>query len=65
MSGISMESSLSLLRMFLMIRYWQQLMMAVRVFARVIWIHAKEREGELEKEDLLSKLFFPSPKQAL
>ena len=59
-----MESSLfSLLRMILTSRYWQQLMMTVRMFARVIWIHAKEREGELAKEDLLSKLFFPFTKQ--
>ena len=40
-------------------RYWQQLIMTTRMFARVIWIHAKEREGELGKEDLLAKLFFP------
>jgi hypothetical protein len=34
--------------------------MTARMFARVIWIHAKERDGELGKEDLLAKLFsFP------
>ena len=41
------------------IRYWQQLIMTSRVFARVIWIHTKEGDGELGKEDLLAKLFFP------
>ena len=42
-------------------RYWQQLIMTTRMFSRVIWIHAKEREGELGKEDLLAKLFSHSP----
>ena len=31
--------------------------MTARMFARVIWIHAKERDGELGKEDILAKLF--------
>ena len=51
-----MESSSSFISAFLISRYWQQLMMNVRLFARVIWIHAKERDGELGKEDLLAKL---------
>jgi hypothetical protein len=53
-----MESSSSLIGVFLTTRYWQQLMMTVRMFARVVWVHGKEREGDLGKEDLLAKLFF-------
>ena len=45
-------------RRVLTTRYWQQLMMTVRMFARVVWVHGKEREGDLGKEDLLAKLFF-------
>lgn len=55
-----MESSFSLIGAFLTTRYWQQLMMNVRMFARIVWIHARERDGELGKEDLLAKLCFLS-----
>ena len=54
-----------LIAMVLTARYWQQLMMTVRMFARVIWVHAKERDGDLGKEDLLSKLFSRPSEEAL
>ncbi|EUC48681.1 hypothetical protein COCMIDRAFT_86803 [Bipolaris oryzae ATCC 44560] len=37
-------------------KYWSQLIFVSQNLARTIWIHAKEREGELGKEDLLNKL---------
>jgi ion channel-forming bestrophin family protein len=40
-------------------RYWQQLLMTTRMFARVLWVHAKERPGEDAKDDILAKLFAP------
>jgi hypothetical protein len=47
-------------------KYWAQLTFTTQNLARVIWVHAKEREGELGKEDLLAKVFVSpshSPKQ--
>ncbi|KAF2175997.1 UPF0187-domain-containing protein [Zopfia rhizophila CBS 207.26] len=38
-------------------KYWAQLLLATQSLARLIWIHAEERE-EFEKEDLLGKLTF-------
>ncbi|KAH8702553.1 UPF0187 domain membrane protein [Talaromyces proteolyticus] len=37
-------------------KYWTQLIMASRNIARLIWLHTREREGELGKDDLLKKL---------
>ena len=37
-------------------RYWQQLLMTTRMWARVLWVHVREREGELGKDDLIVKL---------
>ncbi|XP_014559057.1 hypothetical protein COCVIDRAFT_24548 [Bipolaris victoriae FI3] len=37
-------------------KYWSQLIFVSQNLARTIWIHTKEREGELGKEDLLNKL---------
>jgi ion channel-forming bestrophin family protein len=58
MNDILMESSFYPHRSVSKNRYWQQLIMTTRMFARVIWIHAKEHDGEQGKEDLLAKLFF-------
>jgi predicted membrane chloride channel (bestrophin family) len=38
-------------------KYWAQLTLTTQNFARVIWVHAREREGEEGKEDLLAKMF--------
>jgi len=58
MNDILMESSFNpFIGLYSKNRYWQQLIMTTRMFARVIWIHAEERDGELGKEDLLAKLF--------
>ena len=38
-------------------KYWAQLLFVGQNLARTIWIHAKEREGELGKEDLLRKVY--------
>ncbi|OCK78405.1 UPF0187-domain-containing protein [Lepidopterella palustris CBS 459.81] len=37
-------------------KYWAQLLFVGQNLARTIWVHAKEREGEQGKEDLLAKL---------
>jgi predicted membrane chloride channel (bestrophin family) len=37
-------------------KYWGQLTFVGQNLARTIWIHSKERDGELGKEDLLAKL---------
>jgi putative membrane protein len=37
-------------------KYWSQLIFVSQNMARTIWIHTAEREGELGKDDLLSKL---------
>lgn len=44
-------------RILLMNRYWGQMVLTTRNLARIIWVHAAEREGELGKEDLISKLY--------
>ena len=46
-------------RILLMNRYWGQMVLTTRNLARVIWIHAAERDGELGKEDLIAKLYNP------
>jgi ion channel-forming bestrophin family protein len=57
-SGILMGSSMLLSR-GTDGRYWQQLLMTTRMFARVLWVHVKERTGEDGKEDILAKLLHP------
>ncbi|KAF2119610.1 Bestrophin, RFP-TM, chloride channel-domain-containing protein [Lophiotrema nucula] len=37
-------------------KYWAQLTLASQNLARLIWIHAEEREGEDAKKDLLAKI---------
>ncbi|KAF2748848.1 UPF0187-domain-containing protein [Sporormia fimetaria CBS 119925] len=37
-------------------KYWSQLVLVGQNMARTIWIHAKERDGQLGKEDLLRKI---------
>jgi len=37
-------------------KYWGQLTFIGQNLARTIWIHSKERDGDLGKEDLLAKL---------
>ncbi|KAF2670957.1 UPF0187-domain-containing protein [Microthyrium microscopicum] len=39
-------------------KYWSQLTLISSNLSRVIWSHAKEREGEEGKEDLLAKITF-------
>lgn len=38
-------------------RAWTQVILQSRNMARMIWLHAREREGPLGKEDLLSKMY--------
>ena len=38
-------------------KYWAQLTLTTRNLSRVFWIHAKERDGDLGKQDLLAKLY--------
>jgi len=33
------------------------LLMTTRAFTRVVWVHVKERDGDLGKDDLIAKLF--------
>lgn len=37
-------------------KYWAQLSLTSNTLARYIWLHTKEREGDLGKQDLLAKL---------
>jgi putative membrane protein len=37
-------------------KYWAQLTLTSHNLARLIWIHADEREGEFNKKDLLAKI---------
>lgn len=37
-------------------KFWAQLALTSQNLARLIWVHANEREGELGKQDLLAKL---------
>ena len=46
-------------RILLINRYWGQMVLTTRNLARVIWIHAAERDGVLGKEDLIAKLYNP------
>jgi ion channel-forming bestrophin family protein len=41
------------------IRYWATLVLTARNLARVVWVHAAERDGEHNKQDLVSKLYVP------
>lgn len=38
-------------------RAWTRLSHEARNLARIIWLHTKERNGELGKKDLLSKMY--------
>jgi predicted membrane chloride channel (bestrophin family) len=40
-------------------RYWAQMVLTSRNLARIIWVHIAERDGELGKEDLIGKLYWP------
>ena len=37
-------------------KYWAQLSFTSQSLARIIWTHAKEREGEQGKDDLMAKM---------
>ena len=37
-------------------KYWAQMLLVGQNLARTIWLHSKEREGEIGKEDLLEKM---------
>lgn len=37
-------------------KYWAQLTLASQNLARLVWIHADERQGDLGKKDLLAKI---------
>ncbi|KAK0728761.1 Bestrophin, RFP-TM, chloride channel-domain-containing protein [Lasiosphaeria miniovina] len=37
-------------------RYWAQLILTTQNLGRIYWVHAKEREGELGKKDVMAKL---------
>ena len=41
-------------------KYWAQLTVTSQTLARLIWVHTKEREGHLSKEDLLAKMWVSS-----
>jgi predicted membrane chloride channel (bestrophin family) len=38
-------------------KYWSQLTLTTHNLARIIWVHAREREGDQNKEDLLAKMY--------
>jgi putative membrane protein len=46
-------------------KYWAQLTLTSQNFARLIWVHAKEREGDQGKEDLLAKMYGNHPSQTV
>ncbi|KAK0741448.1 Bestrophin, RFP-TM, chloride channel-domain-containing protein [Schizothecium vesticola] len=54
--GLSFRSSTAYERYNEGRRYWAQLVLTSQNLARIFWVHAKEREGELGKKDLLAKL---------
>ncbi|KAK1750143.1 Bestrophin, RFP-TM, chloride channel-domain-containing protein [Echria macrotheca] len=54
--GLSFRSSTAYERYAEGRRYWAQLILTSQNLARVYWVNAKEREGELGKKDLLAKL---------
>lgn len=37
-------------------KYWSQLIFVGQNLSRTIWIHARERDGQIGKEDLLEKV---------
>lgn len=57
--GLSFRSSTAYERYNEGRRYWAQLVLTSQNLARIFWVHAKEREGELGKKDLLAKLYAP------
>ncbi|OCL11852.1 membrane protein [Glonium stellatum] len=54
--GLSFRSSTAYERYSEGRKYWAQLTLTSQNLARLIWVHANEREGELGKQDLLAKL---------
>ena len=54
--GLSFRSSTAYERYSEGRKYWSSLLMACQTLGRVYWVHAKEREGELGKKDVLAKL---------
>jgi predicted membrane chloride channel (bestrophin family) len=38
-------------------KYWAQLTLTSQNLGRIIWVHAREREGDEGKKDLLAKMF--------
>lgn len=54
--GLSFRSSTAYERYSEGRRYWASLLLACQTLGRVYWVHAKEREGELGKKDVLAKL---------
>ena len=57
--GLSFRSSTAYERYNEGRRYWAQLVLTSQNLARIFWVHAKEREGDLGKKDLLAKLLVP------
>lgn len=57
--GLSFRSSTAYERYNEGRRYWAQLVLSSQNLARIFWVHAKEREGKLGKQDLLAKLYAP------
>ncbi|KAK3325113.1 Bestrophin, RFP-TM, chloride channel-domain-containing protein [Apodospora peruviana] len=53
--GLSFRSSTAYERYAEGRRYWAQLILSSQNLGRVFWVHAKERDGEVEK-DLLAKM---------
>ncbi|KAK3954752.1 Bestrophin, RFP-TM, chloride channel-domain-containing protein [Pseudoneurospora amorphoporcata] len=54
--GLSFRSSTAYERYSEGRKYWSSLLLACQTLGRVYWVHAKEREGELGKKDVLAKL---------
>lgn len=54
--GLSFRSSTAYERYAEGRKYWAQLILATQVLGRTFWVHAKEREGDLKKKDILAKL---------
>ena len=54
--GLSFRSSTAYERYTEGRRYWASLLLACQTLGRVYWVHAKEREGQLGKKDVLAKL---------
>jgi putative membrane protein len=54
--GLSLRNSTAYERYSEGRRYWSTLSLHVTNLARLLWVNAKEREGDLGKQDLLGKL---------